>query len=104
MMLSGIVLDTPNPDALARFYEDLLGWPRIQDAPDWVKLGPPGGGPSVLPARRRPRPLCGPRPNDQQMQVHLDIHVTDLAAATQHALEVGGSEAALVALGGAGDV
>jgi hypothetical protein len=29
--LSGIVLDAPDPDALATFYEGLLGCTRIQD-------------------------------------------------------------------------
>lgn len=91
MSLSGVVLDSPDPQALAGFYEDLLGWKRIQDEPGWVKLAGPDGGaglsfqeesdyvPPTWPAGR----------GDQQMQVHLDIHVDDLDEAGVHATAVG---------------
>ena len=91
MELSGVVLGTPDPDALAAFYQRLLGWPRIQDEPDWVKLGPPAGGPGLsfqLEVDHRP-PVWPAGTGDQQMQVHLDIKVDDLEEASRHAVEAG---------------
>jgi catechol 2,3-dioxygenase-like lactoylglutathione lyase family enzyme len=34
--LHHIVLDCPDPAALARFYSELLGWPITWQQPDWV--------------------------------------------------------------------
>jgi catechol 2,3-dioxygenase-like lactoylglutathione lyase family enzyme len=96
MELSGVVLGTPDPDALASFYQRLLGWPRIQDEPDWVKLGPPAGGPGLsfqLEVDHQP-PVWPSGPGDQQMQIHLDIKVEDLAEASRHAIEAGATLAA----------
>lgn len=91
LTLSGIVLDTPDPHALASFYQRLLGWPVVQDEPDWVKLGSPEGGAGLSfqtePAYRRPTWPAGP--GDQQMSVHLDIQVEDPASAGEHALAAG---------------
>jgi catechol 2,3-dioxygenase-like lactoylglutathione lyase family enzyme len=91
MELSGVVLGTPDPDELASFYQRLLGWPRIQDEPDWVKLGPPAGGPGLsfqLELDHRP-PVWPSGPGDQQMQVHLDIKVDDLTEASAKAVQAG---------------
>lgn len=91
MMLSGLVLDAPDAQQLAAFYERLLGWPREQDEPGWVKLRSPDGGPGLSfahePAYRRPR--WPTQPPDQQMMIHLDIKVDDLARACEHAAAVG---------------
>ena len=38
-----IVLDCPDPLALARFYGELLGWEVIYADDDWVNLAGPGG-------------------------------------------------------------
>ena len=91
MKLSGVVLDSPDPQALARFYEDLLGWKRTQDEPGWVKLaGPEGGaGLSFQQERDYVPPTWPAGPDDQLMQVHLDIHVDDLDEAGAHAASVG---------------
>lgn len=92
MTLSGVVLDCPDPDALARFYENLLGWTRTQDEPGWVKLAGPEGGAGLSFQQdvdhRAPRRPAGP--GEQQMQVHLDVHVDDLDAAGAHAESLGG--------------
>jgi catechol 2,3-dioxygenase-like lactoylglutathione lyase family enzyme len=91
MELSGVVLGSPDPQALASFYERLLGWPRIQDEPDWVKLGSPAGGPGLsFQAEEDHVPAVWPSgPGDQQMQVHLDIKVDNLETASEYALSVG---------------
>ena len=91
MEVSGIVMGSAEPQALAGFYEQLLGWPRIQDEPDWVKLGPPAGGPGLsfqLEADHVP-PVWPAGAQDQQMQVHLDIKVDDLEVASEYALALG---------------
>ena len=44
MKISATVLNSPDPHGLATFYEKLLGWTRVADESDWVKIEPPGGG------------------------------------------------------------
>jgi catechol 2,3-dioxygenase-like lactoylglutathione lyase family enzyme len=89
--VSGIVLDSPDPHALADFYRRLLGWMTIQDEPDWVKLENPAGGPglSFQLEANYVRPTWPSRTHDQQMQLHLDIHVDDLDEAGEHARQAG---------------
>lgn len=91
LSLSGIVLDAPDPQALARFYQRLLGWEVSQDEPGWVKLRSPEGGAglSFQEESNYVRPVWPARPGDQQMSVHLDVRVDDLAAAGEHAVEAG---------------
>ena len=96
MTLSGVVLDCPDPQSLAGFYEELLGWRRIQDEPGWVKLaGSEGGaGLSFQQEDRFVPPTWPAGPGAQQMQVHLDIHVDELDIAGAHATAVGARLAA----------
>jgi catechol-2,3-dioxygenase len=91
MMLTGIVLDAPDARELAAFYHRLLGWSAIQDHPEWVTLGAPGGGPglSFKTEKNYARPVWPAGPRDQQMSVHLDIQVEDLAEAGAHAEKAG---------------
>jgi catechol 2,3-dioxygenase-like lactoylglutathione lyase family enzyme len=96
LTLSGIVLDSPDPRALAAFYQRLLGWTVGTDEPDWVTLRSPDGGPGLsfqLESAYR-RPVWPAGPGDQQMSVHLDIGVDDLDAGCAHAAEVGAELAA----------
>lgn len=94
--LTGIVLNSPDPPALARFYGRLLGWEIEDESPEWVKLRNPDGGMSVsvqiediyVP------PVWPAAPGEQQMQLHLDIHVDDLEAASAHAQACGATVAA----------
>jgi len=91
LALSGVVLDSPDAGALASFYRRLLGWAMEQDEPRWVKLRSPDGG-TGLSFQTEPRyvpPVWPAGPGDQQMQVHLDIAVEDLAAAGEHAVAAG---------------
>lgn len=91
MSLSGIVLDSPDPGALAGFYQRLLGWPLKRSEPTWAKLSGPGGGPglSFQLEEVHTRPTWPSTPDGQQMQVHLDIEVDDLEAAGEHAIAAG---------------
>jgi predicted enzyme related to lactoylglutathione lyase len=91
MRLWGVVLDSPDANELAAFYQQLLGWPVEQDEPGWVKLTSPEGGPG-LSFQTEPsyvRPVWPAGPGDPQMMVHLDFAVDDVAAAAAHAVAVG---------------
>ena len=91
MQLSGIVLDSPDARELAAFYQRLLGWRVRDEEPDWVTLKPPGGGTglSFQTESKYVRPVWPAGPGDQQMMLHLDIEVDDLAAAVNQAVEAG---------------
>jgi len=91
LRLSAVVLDTPDPNRLARFYTDLLGWERATDEPEWVTLHSPGGGAglSFQLEEAHVRPAWPAGPGDQQMQAHLDIEVDDLAGGEAHAVALG---------------
>ena len=89
--LRAIVLDTPDPRGLAAFYRELLGWRTQEDEPEWVRIGPAHGGPG-LSFQREPDhvpPVWPARPGDQRMQVHLDVLVDDLDAASARAVALG---------------
>ena len=89
--LTAAVLGTPDPRGLARFYQRLLGWPLRDDEEDWATLRPADGstGLSFQLERDHVPPVWPPEPNTQQMQLHLDIEVDDLAAAAGVAEEAG---------------
>jgi catechol 2,3-dioxygenase-like lactoylglutathione lyase family enzyme len=91
--LSATVLGCPDPRRLAAFYQDLLGWDRVFDEPDWVMLRPAVGGTglSFQLESAHVQPVWPSGPGDQQMQAHLDIGVDDLAAGVARALELGGT-------------
>ncbi|MGW5608877.1 VOC family protein [Streptomyces sp. NPDC003753] len=93
--LSATTLDAPNAHDLARFYQDLLGWPVLKEEPGWVEIAPPDGTAGLSfqtePSYRPPR--WPSTPAEQQMMMHLDIEVTDLPAAVEHARVLGATVA-----------
>ena len=95
LQLHATVLGAPDPLALAQFYGRLLGWDIRTNEPDWVTLANPGGGPGLsfqLEEDYR-RPVWPEEPGEQQMLMHLDILVPNLAAACSHAESVGAERA-----------
>lgn len=86
--LSSVVLDTPDPSGLARFYSDLLGLPITKTEDDWVDIGHDGCRLSFQRATSYIPPQW-PDPNYPQ-QVHLDISVDDIDAAEAKVLRMGG--------------
>jgi catechol 2,3-dioxygenase-like lactoylglutathione lyase family enzyme len=91
LRLSTVVLDAPDPHALADFYRRLLGWEIVAADPTWVKLEGPDGGAGLA---VQLEPLYAPptwpsRPDAQQMMSHLDIQVEDLEAGGAHAVAQG---------------
>jgi catechol 2,3-dioxygenase-like lactoylglutathione lyase family enzyme len=89
--LTAAVLGSPDARQLADFYHRLLGWPIGANEPDWVTLRPPGGGMglSFQTEADHVRPVWPAGPGDQQMMMHLDIEVDDLASAGAAAAQAG---------------
>ena len=89
--LTAPVLGTPDPQSLARFYQRLLGWPLRLDDAEWATLRPADGstGLSFQLETDHVPPVWPPEPGAQQMQVHLDLEVDDLAAASAVAEDAG---------------
>ncbi|GGE97211.1 VOC family protein [Mycetocola zhadangensis] len=88
-----VVLDCPDPRALASFYEELLGMQRAVDQDDWVALQEPEGGPRV--AFQKIDDYNPPQWPGQLVpqQLHIDVRVADLDAAEQQVLAIGASDA-----------
>ncbi|MGW1430575.1 VOC family protein [Streptomyces sp. NPDC002431] len=86
--LGSVVLDCPDPIALARFYAGLLGGEIVPGGEDWVELT--GAGSTVIAFQAAPGfvPPEWPRP-DASQQSHLDLTVADLDAAEKEALALG---------------
>ncbi len=87
----GVALDAPDGLALARFYADLLGWPIAKQDGDEAAIAVPGTS-SYLAFQTEPlyvRPTWPAVGGHQQMMMHLDIAVDDLAGAVADAVELG---------------
>jgi catechol 2,3-dioxygenase-like lactoylglutathione lyase family enzyme len=84
-----VVLDCPNPDALATFYSELLGLPVTYRDQDWVVVAASDTN-SGLAFQRAPdhQPPTWPDPTVPQ-QIHLDITVEDPTAAGPRVLALG---------------
>ncbi|HET6876456.1 MAG TPA: VOC family protein [Jatrophihabitans sp.] len=84
-----LVVDCPDPRALARFYSALLGQPVTYDSDDFVVVAADSTT-SGLAFQRAPdsRAPTWPDPEVPQ-QMHLDIMVEDVAAATPDVLALG---------------
>ena len=91
LRFAGTVLNAPDVDALASFYEHLLGWPRLMDEADWIALRHPDGGTAIAfqtDAAFTP-PVWPGGAGDQRANVHLDFVADDLDAAVEHAVAGG---------------
>jgi catechol 2,3-dioxygenase-like lactoylglutathione lyase family enzyme len=93
--LTFVNLNAPDPHALARFYQHLLGWKITSEQADDVVLGPPGGGVGLSFQRETEyvRPTWPATPGAQQMMMHLEIRVTDLDSGVALAVEGGATVA-----------
>ncbi|HZX54177.1 MAG TPA: VOC family protein [Ilumatobacteraceae bacterium] len=98
--VSAAVLGSPDPRALAAFYEQLLGWTITVSEParpgepsedGWVMLKPPEGrtGLSFQYEAGYVPPAWPTTTGQQQMMVHLDIAVDDLNTGVARATELG---------------
>lgn len=86
-----VVLNSPNPQALASFYARMLGWRIRDDEPGWAVIEGPNGG-AYLSFQQEDiyvRPVWPAKPGEPQMMMHLDIHVDDMDAACAWAKSCG---------------
>ncbi|MDQ2847933.1 MAG: VOC family protein [Actinomycetota bacterium] len=91
-----VALDAPDAQQLSRFYLALLGWTLGSNDPEWVTIRPPDGA-GYLAFQSNDsyvRPVWPAADGDQQLQLHLDVAVTDLDGAVQDAVALGAQQAA----------
>lgn len=83
------VIDCEDPDALARFYEQLVGMVRIDNEPDWVSIGDAADRPAL--AFQAVSPYVAPEwPGHlHPAQMHVDVKVKDLDLAETQVLALG---------------
>lgn len=95
LTLTTVNIGAPDAGALADFYQLLLGWEVRAREPHWVLLGNPDGGVwlSFQYEENHVPPTWPAGPGDQQMMLHLEIRVDDLAAAVRHAVACGATVA-----------
>lgn len=89
----GVVLDTDDVATLTHFYADLRGWTIHHLDEDDGALDA-GEGVAYLSIQRNAdyvRPAWPGVPGAQQMMLHLDFEVTDLATETERAVGLGAS-------------
>ncbi|MEH0111268.1 VOC family protein [Tersicoccus sp. MR15.9] len=90
LALTGVVLDSDDPPALADFYHRLLGFPYGTREPEWVTLrAPSGAGLSFQYEARWVPPVWPAGEGDPAMMIHLDVAVHDLEAAVAFAERTG---------------
>jgi catechol 2,3-dioxygenase-like lactoylglutathione lyase family enzyme len=87
--LESVVIDCPDPRALARFYCELLGMHTVFDDGDWVTIKTDSEAPSI--AFQRVANLQPPQWPDpaHPAQFHLDILVDDIDTAERLAVAAG---------------
>jgi predicted enzyme related to lactoylglutathione lyase len=68
--LTEICVDCSDPEKLAPFWSEVLGWPLGERDEDSVELVPPPGWPSLL-------FIQVPEPKTVKNRLHLDVNATD---------------------------
>jgi predicted enzyme related to lactoylglutathione lyase len=86
-----IVLDCPDPAALAAFYGTILDW-KAETKADWVDIRPDYSACISFQRVADYKPPQWPG-QDVPQQMHLDVIVDDLDAAEQEVLKLGATRA-----------
>jgi catechol 2,3-dioxygenase-like lactoylglutathione lyase family enzyme len=87
--LHHVVVDCPDPAALAVFYSELLGLPVTYRSDDWVVIARNDTTSGIAFQRaldHQPPEWCNP---DRPQQIHFDVMVDDVAAAEPRVLALG---------------
>src|SRR5262245_11152276 len=82
-----LVLDCPDPGALATFYGTMLDW-KIKVSPDWAEVRAENGQVISFQQVEEYRPPVWPG-QDVPQQMHLDVIVDDLDAGERAVVELG---------------
>ena len=85
-----VVIDCPDPGALAAFYGEMLGW-EVKAEPDWMEIRSEDG---QCISFQRVEGYSAPRWPTQEapQQMHLDVVVDDLDAAEAAVLDLGATK------------
>jgi catechol 2,3-dioxygenase-like lactoylglutathione lyase family enzyme len=83
-----VVLDTDDPRRMAEFYTALLGWQVERADDDWIALRGDGDARIAFQLALNHKPPTWPD-NDVPQQLHLDLAVDDLDAASAYAVSIG---------------
>ena len=86
-----VVLDCPDPEALGRFYADLLGW-KVEVRDGWVDVKADYGDCLSFQAVKDYRQPHWPG-QDSPQQMHLDVVIDDLDEGEQAVLALGATKA-----------
>ncbi|MEV4319807.1 VOC family protein [Actinocrispum sp. NPDC049592] len=86
--LSAIVLDCPDPVALASFYSVLTGWDVSSSTADYATIS----SGSVDLAFQRIEDFTAPAWPSSAKQVHIDVTVSDVAVAEKELLALGATK------------
>ncbi|MFJ5958293.1 VOC family protein [Paenarthrobacter sp. NPDC092416] len=88
----GLVIDCPDPAALATFYAELLGW-EVTDQGDWVDIRPEDRSNCI--SFQQVEGYRAPEWPDQTVpqQMHLDMVVEDLDKGEEVAVGLGATKA-----------
>ena len=93
--LYGYTIDCKQPQELAKFYTELLGWVQPYQDDDYAVVAPPGVAQGAYPGitiQRDPDylpPVWPAEPEAQQQMAHIDFAVNDLDKAVARAVECG---------------
>ncbi|MGP9020463.1 VOC family protein [Streptomyces sp. BR1] len=85
--LGSVVLDCPDPRALAAFYAAVLGGEPVEED-GWIDLAVPGGAGLAFQVAPGFVPPAWPAP-DRSQQFHLDLTVDDIDKAEAQVLALG---------------
>ncbi|MEO7979398.1 MAG: VOC family protein [Sporichthyaceae bacterium] len=87
--LSCLVIDCPAPQALAPFYQGLMGLARVEDSDEWVTLGDSAQLPRI--ALQQVTDYKAPEwpSSASPQQMHIDVLVSDLDIAQEGVLSLG---------------
>lgn len=89
-----IVIDVPDIERAAVFYERLLGWKRIVNQPFYVQIDGMDGAPSLgFQLDEAYEPPLWPESSGHGQMMHIDFLVDDVASEKQRAIELGASPA-----------
>jgi len=93
--LIGVAIDCADAEALARFYERLLGYDVLEIGPRWAQLADPETGLHLnIQGEDWYQPPIWPEESGALTKMlHLEVLVDDLEAAVAAALAAGGTEA-----------
>lgn len=89
--MRSVVLDCPDPQALARFYGEMLDWKQAYADEEWVTLHGDGATRLCFQLATDYHPPRWPDPVHPQ-QFHLDVTVADLDTAEEAVLALGATK------------